>query len=148
MRERKKKKERKGERAHPRALLKNERRDSGCSSFRWCCRYHRQLLVLLVPLQIYIAVATLVSREEKEESRKEKMAIPFVPENEQEAQGQQLEQLMLALYMALQQVLRSRSARYSSRNPGVPFNTIRDRNGGITGQEKRILLCDNLPSQR
>lgn len=46
------------------------------------------------------------------------MAIPFVlPSNDEaEAQGQQLEQLMLDLYAALQQVLRSRNAQHPSRN--------------------------------
>lgn len=46
------------------------------------------------------------------------MAIPFhLPsEDEAETQSQQLEQLMLDLYAALQQVLRSRSAQHPSRN--------------------------------
>ncbi|KAK0075773.1 hypothetical protein PV325_006397 [Microctonus aethiopoides] len=46
------------------------------------------------------------------------MAIPFAlpSEDEAEAQSQQLEQLMLDLYAALQQVLRSRSAQHPSRN--------------------------------
>ncbi|KAL2713720.1 uncharacterized protein V1478_016277, partial [Vespula squamosa] len=45
------------------------------------------------------------------------MAIPFVQptEEDQELSNQQL-QIMMALYMALQQVLRSRSFRHSSRN--------------------------------
>lgn len=46
------------------------------------------------------------------------MAVPYVQPDEdgqEAAQGQQLEQLMLALYMALQQVLRSRSARHRNR---------------------------------
>lgn len=46
------------------------------------------------------------------------MAIPFAlpSEDETETQGQQLEQLMLDLYGALQQVLRSRSFQHPSRN--------------------------------
>lgn len=47
------------------------------------------------------------------------MAIPFAlpSEDESEIQGQQLEQLMLDLYAALQQVLRSRNAQqHPSRN--------------------------------
>ena len=46
------------------------------------------------------------------------MARPFAlpSEDEAEAQEQQLEQLMLDLYAALQQVLRSRSAQHASRN--------------------------------
>ena len=47
------------------------------------------------------------------------MAIPFVMPSEDEAgdqQGQRLEQLMLELYTALQQVLRSRAAQHASRN--------------------------------
>ncbi|XP_043674670.1 uncharacterized protein LOC122632196 isoform X3 [Vespula pensylvanica] len=49
--------------------------------------------------------------------RKKKMAIPFMQptEEDQELSNQQL-QIMMALYMALQQVLRSRSFRHSSRN--------------------------------
>lgn len=46
------------------------------------------------------------------------MAIPFVMPSDDEAgdQGQRLEQLMLDLYAALQQVLRSRAAQHASRN--------------------------------
>ncbi|CAD1479306.1 unnamed protein product [Heterotrigona itama] len=48
----------------------------------------------------------------------EEMAIPFVMPSDDEAgdQGQRLEQLMLDLYAALQQVLRSRAAQHASRN--------------------------------
>ncbi|XP_011302212.1 uncharacterized protein [Fopius arisanus] len=50
------------------------------------------------------------------------MAIPFAlpSEDEAETQGQQLEQLMLDLYAALQQVLRSRSVQHPSRNHRLP----------------------------
>ncbi|XP_076236693.1 uncharacterized protein LOC143180684 [Calliopsis andreniformis] len=51
------------------------------------------------------------------------MAIPFrrPSDNEAEVQGQQLEQLMLDLYAALQQVLRSRNAQqHPSRNHRLP----------------------------
>ncbi|KAK1131560.1 hypothetical protein K0M31_017846 [Melipona bicolor] len=46
------------------------------------------------------------------------MAIPFVMPSDDDAgeQGQRLEQLMLDLYAALQQVLRSRAAQHASRN--------------------------------
>ncbi|XP_017884183.1 uncharacterized protein LOC108627444 [Ceratina calcarata] len=51
------------------------------------------------------------------------MAIPFAlpTEDDAEAQGQQLEQLMLDLYAALQQVLRTRTSQHpSSRNHRIP----------------------------
>ncbi|KAK9303556.1 hypothetical protein QLX08_004782 [Tetragonisca angustula] len=50
------------------------------------------------------------------------MAIPFVMPSDDEAgdQGQRLEQLMLDLYAALQQVLRSRAAQHASRNHRLP----------------------------
>lgn len=46
------------------------------------------------------------------------MAIPFAlpSEDEAETQSQQLEQLMLDLYTALQQVLRTRNSQHPSRN--------------------------------
>lgn len=46
------------------------------------------------------------------------MAIPFLlpSDDEAEVQGQELEQLMLALYAALQQVLRNRNDQHPSRN--------------------------------
>uniref|UniRef100_A0A6V7JYD0 Uncharacterized protein n=1 Tax=Bracon brevicornis TaxID=1563983 RepID=A0A6V7JYD0_9HYME len=46
------------------------------------------------------------------------MAIPFAlpTEDENEIQSQQLEQLMLELYAALQQVLRTRNSQHPSRN--------------------------------
>ncbi|KAK2582328.1 hypothetical protein KPH14_004665 [Odynerus spinipes] len=67
------------------------------------------------------------------------MAVPFVmpAEERQEAQGQQLEQLMLALYMALQQVLRSRSARHSSRN-----HQPRRQGDGVGSREHGLILLD------
>ncbi|KAH0540687.1 uncharacterized protein LOC123258793 [Cotesia glomerata] len=69
------------------------------------------------------------------------MAIPFnLPsEDEADAQSQQLEQLMLDLYAALQQVLRSRSAQYPSRNHRLP------RRGGETGasRDHPIVLIDS-----
>lgn len=63
-------------------------------------------------------------REESSNSRvasanRQEMAIPFAlpSDDEAETQTQQLEQLMLDLYAALQQVLRSRTAQHpSSRN--------------------------------
>ncbi|KAG8040648.1 hypothetical protein G9C98_002644, partial [Cotesia typhae] len=69
------------------------------------------------------------------------MAIPFnLPsEDEADAQSQQLEQLMLDLYAALQQVLRSRSAQHPSRNHRLP------RRGGETGasRDHPIVLIDS-----
>ncbi|XP_057323527.1 uncharacterized protein LOC130666499 [Microplitis mediator] len=69
------------------------------------------------------------------------MAIPFnLPsEDEAEAQSQQLEQLMLDLYAALQQVLRSRSAQHPSRNHRLP------RRVGDTGvsRDHPIVLIDS-----
>ncbi|XP_035720824.1 uncharacterized protein LOC118441041 isoform X1 [Vespa mandarinia] len=62
------------------------------------------------------------------------MAIPFVQptEEDQELSNQQL-QIMMALYMALQQVLRSRSFRHSSRNhqPRRQGNTVGSREHGL-----------------
>ncbi|CAK9819134.1 hypothetical protein ANTPLA_LOCUS10084 [Anthophora plagiata] len=57
------------------------------------------------------------------------MAIPFAlpSDDEAEAQGQQLEQLMLDLYAALQQVLRSRTAQHPSRNHRLPRRVGDDR---------------------
>ncbi|XP_053972774.1 uncharacterized protein LOC128887947 [Hylaeus anthracinus] len=50
------------------------------------------------------------------------MAIPFsLPtDNDAEVRGEQLEQLMLDLYAALQQVLRSRTVHHPSRNHRLP----------------------------
>ncbi|XP_043674671.1 uncharacterized protein LOC122632196 isoform X4 [Vespula pensylvanica] len=64
---------------------------------------------------------------------KKKMAIPFMQptEEDQELSNQQL-QIMMALYMALQQVLRSRSFRHSSRNhPRRQGNTVGSREHGL-----------------
>lgn len=61
------------------------------------------------------------------------MAIPFMQptEEDQELSNQQL-QIMMALYMALQQVLRSRSFRHSSRNhPRRQGNTVGSREHGL-----------------
>ncbi|XP_012338864.1 uncharacterized protein LOC100864062 [Apis florea] len=58
------------------------------------------------------------------------MAIPFAlpSDDEAETQTQQLEQLMLDLYAALQQVLRSRTAQHpSSRNHRLPRRSGDDR---------------------
>jgi hypothetical protein len=51
------------------------------------------------------------------------MAIPFALPSDEEAedQSQQLEQLMLDLYAALQQVLRARNAQHPSRNREYSF---------------------------
>lgn len=69
------------------------------------------------------------------------MAIPFALPSEDEAdtQGQQLEQLMLDLYGALQQVLRSRSFQHPSRNHRLPR-----RSGDVPGsRERSIVLVDS-----
>ncbi|XP_033214430.1 uncharacterized protein LOC117171327 [Belonocnema kinseyi] len=69
------------------------------------------------------------------------MAIPFAlpSEDEAEAQGQQLEQLMLDLYAALQQVLRNRSLQHPSRNHRLPR-----RSGDISSpREHPIVLVDS-----
>ncbi|XP_012277082.1 uncharacterized protein LOC105697922 [Orussus abietinus] len=69
------------------------------------------------------------------------MAIPFAlpSEDEAEAQGQQLEQLMLDLYAALQQVLRIRNAQHPSRNHRLPR-----RSGDMPGfREHPVVLIDS-----
>ncbi|XP_033352242.1 uncharacterized protein LOC117234805 [Bombus vosnesenskii] len=57
------------------------------------------------------------------------MAIPFIlpSDDEAEVQGQDLEQLMLALYAALQQVLRNRNDQHPSRNHRLPRRMGDDR---------------------
>ncbi|XP_015609297.1 uncharacterized protein LOC107274563 [Cephus cinctus] len=69
------------------------------------------------------------------------MARPFTlpSEDEAEEQGQQLEQLMLDLYAALQQVLRSRRAEHPSRNHRLPR-----RAGDVPGsREHPVVLVDS-----
>ncbi|XP_066591542.1 uncharacterized protein [Prorops nasuta] len=68
------------------------------------------------------------------------MAIPFAlpSEDETDTQTQQLEQLMLDLYAALQQVLRSRTSQYSSRNHRVP----RRSGDGLGSREHPVVLLD------
>ncbi|KAK0169029.1 hypothetical protein PV327_002778 [Microctonus hyperodae] len=69
------------------------------------------------------------------------MAIPFAlpSEDEAEAQSQQLEQLMLDLYAALQQVLRSRSAQHPSRNHRLP-RRVGDASGN---RDHPVVLIDS-----
>ncbi|XP_076676746.1 uncharacterized protein LOC143373402 isoform X1 [Andrena cerasifolii] len=70
------------------------------------------------------------------------MAIPFAlpSEDESEIQGQQLEQLMLDLYAALQQVLRSRNAQqHPSRNHRMP----RRAGDGFGAREHPLVLVDS-----
>ncbi|XP_033321541.2 uncharacterized protein LOC117217809 [Megalopta genalis] len=69
------------------------------------------------------------------------MAIPFsLPsDDDAEAQGQQLEQLMLDLYAALQQVLRSRTAQHPSRNHRLP----RRAGDGFGSREHPVVLVDS-----
>ncbi|XP_043600432.1 uncharacterized protein LOC122575485 isoform X1 [Bombus pyrosoma] len=64
------------------------------------------------------------------------MAIPFLlpSEDEAEVQGQELEQLMLALYAALQQVLRNRNDQHPSRNHRLPRRV---------GDERHPILVDS-----
>ena len=70
------------------------------------------------------------------------MAIPFAlpSEEEPEDQTQQLEQLMLDLYAALQQVLRARNAQHPSRNR--EYSTLLRRPGdsaaGDCGDRRRL----------
>ncbi|KZC07646.1 PREDICTED: uncharacterized protein LOC107185899 [Dufourea novaeangliae] len=68
------------------------------------------------------------------------MAIPFsLPsDDDAEAQGQQLEQLMLDLYAALQQVLRSRTAQHPSRNHRLP------RRAGDSREHPVVLIDSDL----
>ncbi|XP_034171762.1 uncharacterized protein LOC117600435 isoform X1 [Osmia lignaria lignaria] len=69
------------------------------------------------------------------------MAIPFAlpSDDEAEAQGQQLEQLMLDLYAALQQVLRSRTVQHPSRNHRIPRRAA----DGFGSREHPVVLVDS-----
>ncbi|KAG7206936.1 hypothetical protein KM043_000828 [Ampulex compressa] len=69
------------------------------------------------------------------------MAIPFAlpSEDEAEAQGELLEQLMLDLYTVLQQVLRSRNVQHPSRNHRLP----RRAGDSLAPRERPVILVDS-----